>query len=50
MDLRAQIEQLNEVIINLTESVESLKEKLKKANAQRKAFLKLEEKAKEIIK
>lgn len=50
MDLKAQIEQLNEVIINLTESIETLKKELKEANRQRKAFLKLEEKAKEIIK
>lgn len=50
MDLKAQIEQLNEVIINFTESIETLKKQLKEANIRRRKFLILEEKAKEIIK
>ena len=41
MDLRAQISQLDEIIINLTESIERQKEELTEANRKRKAYYKL---------
>jgi hypothetical protein len=49
MDLKQQIDQLNEVINTYEANIETLKEKLKDARIKRRKFLLLEEKAKEII-
>jgi len=49
MDLKQQIDQLNEVINTFEANIETLKEKLKDARIKRRKFLLLEEKAKEII-
>ena len=50
MDLKQQIDQLNEVIINFTENIEKMNEKLKEANRQRKELMKLSDKANDIMK
>ena len=41
MDLKQQIDQLNEVIINFTENIEKMKEQKKIAEKKRKQYLKL---------
>jgi hypothetical protein len=49
MDLKQQIDQLNEVINTYEANIETLKEKLKDARVKRRKFLLLEDKAKQII-
>jgi len=50
MDLKATIDTLDKTIKNLEEEIESLKIELKENKRKRSAFLKLEEKAKELTK
>lgn len=50
MDLKETITQLDSQISNLEESLKTIQEQLKKAKSQRRAFLKLEEKAKDVLK
>lgn len=45
MDLKSQIDQLNNVIINQTENIETIKKQLHEANATRRKLLSLNKKA-----
>ena len=49
MDLKQQIDQLNEVIINFTENIETLKDKKKIAEKKRKKLIKLRDKANDVM-
>lgn len=49
MDLKQQIDQLNEVIINYTENIEMLKDKKKIAEKRRKELIRLRDKANNVM-